>query len=66
MLMPPWPRPHHKDTPASGEGAALQLEPARPEWDQSFSSIGIIFFVPFSIELSSYYEFARTPFLHRY
>lgn len=31
MLMPPWPRPCHKDTPALGEAVALSLDPGHPE-----------------------------------
>lgn len=30
-LMPPWPKPHHEDTPGSGESRALQLDPGHPE-----------------------------------
>lgn len=35
--MPPWPRPHHEDTPGSGESKALQQDPGHPEYNQSFS-----------------------------
>ena len=79
MLMPPWPRPCHKDTPALGEAVALSLDPGHPEWDVSFDgkevrenghwvdqlAISVIFFVPFSIELSPYYEFVRIISLYR-